>query len=145
MAISFYGIFYFFACQLREAEFARIAPNIFCTSKQIPRNENYWHFWTVFGTWSRYFTKINKFKIINKSFECPRLMSERYQKAVYCAAQFATAFLLIEELLRAKRASGAPRVRKWSNLPIRENLVITWPYTDHPPERPSIRTTGILM
>jgi len=43
-----------------------------------------------------------------KVFECPRLMSERYQEAFYCAAQFATAFPLIEELLRAKRASGAP-------------------------------------
>ena len=31
MAISFYGIFYLYACQLRKAEFARIAPNIFCT------------------------------------------------------------------------------------------------------------------
>ena len=31
----------------------------------------------------------------------------------------------IAELTRAKRASGAPWVRKWSNLPIRENLVIT--------------------
>ena len=44
--------------------------------------------------------------------------------------------------------SGAPWVRKWSNLPIRENLKITWPYTDQPPagtERPSVRTTGIPM
>ena len=41
MAISFYGIFYLYACQLRKAEFAGIAPNIFCTSKQIPRKENY--------------------------------------------------------------------------------------------------------
>ena len=51
----------------------------------------------------------------------------------------------IAELSRAKRASGAPWVRKWSNLPIRENLVITWPYTDRPPERPSVRTTGKPM
>ena len=36
-------------------------------------------------------------------------------------------------------------VRKWSNLPIRENLVITWPYTDRPSIRPSVRTTGIPM
>ena len=43
--------------------------------------------------------------------------------------------------MRAKRASGAPWVRKWDNLPIRENLLITWPYTD----RPSVRTTGIPM
>ena len=49
------------------------------------------------------------------------------------------------ELSRAKRASWAPWVRKWSNLPIRENLVITWPYTDRPPDRPSVRTTGIPM
>ena len=52
---------------------------------------------------------------------------------------------IIAELSRAKRASGAPWVRKWSNLPIRENLVITWPYTDwppaRPPERPTVRTT----
>ena len=33
---------------------------------------------------------------------------------------------VIAELWRAKRASGAPWVRKWSNQPIRENLVITW-------------------
>ena len=30
-------------------------------------------------------------------------------------------------------------------LPIRENLVIKWPYTDRPPSRPSVRTTGIPM
>ena len=36
--------------------------------------------------------------------------------------------------------SGAPWVRKCGNLPIRENLVITWPYA-----RPSVRTTGIPM
>ena len=56
---------------------------------------------------------------------------------------------IIAELSRAKRVSGAPWVRKSSNLPIRENLVITWPYTDwppsRPPERPSVRTTGIPM
>ena len=51
----------------------------------------------------------------------------------------------VAELSRAKRASGAPWMRKWSNLPIRENLVITWPYTDRPPDRPSVRTTGIPM
>ena len=43
--------------------------------------------------------------------------------------------------MRAKRTSGVPWVRKWDNLPIRENMVITWPYTD----RPSVRTTGIPM
>ena len=43
----------------------------------------------------------------------------------------------IKELSRAKRASGVPWVRKWSNLPIRENLVITWPYTARPRDRPS--------
>ena len=46
---------------------------------------------------------------------------------------------LIAELWSAKRACGAPWVRKCGKLPIRENLVITWPYTD----RPSVRTTGI--
>ena len=51
---------------------------------------------------------------------------------------------IIAELSRAKRASGAPWVRKWST-PIRENLVITWPYTDRPTERPSVRTTGIPL
>ena len=49
---------------------------------------------------------------------------------------------LIAELSRAKRASGAPWVRKWSNLPIRENLVITWPYTDRPPARASVRPSA---
>ena len=47
---------------------------------------------------------------------------------------------VIVELLRAKHASGAPWVRKWSNLPIWENLVIRWRYTDRPPfpsDRPS--------
>ena len=38
--------------------------------------------------------------------------------------------------------SGAPRAKK--NLPIPENLVITWP-TDRPTDRPSVRTTGIPM
>ena len=36
--------------------------------------------------------------------------------------------------------SGAPWVRNCGNLPIRENLVITWPYA-----RPSVHTTGIPM
>ena len=57
----------------------------------------------------------------------------------------ASSNLIIAELSRAKQVSGAPWVRNWSNLPIRENLVITWPYTDRPPERPSVRTTGIPM
>ena len=30
--------------------------------------------------------------------------------------------------LACKACNGAPWVRKWSNLPIQENLVITWPY-----------------
>ena len=42
---------------------------------------------------------------------------------------------IIAKNSRAKPASGAPWVRKWSDLPIRENLVITWPYTDWPPAR----------
>ena len=58
-------------------------------------------------------------------------------------------FLIIAELSHARRASGAPWVRKWSNLPIRGNLVITWPYTDRPtdrpPKRPSVCTTGMPM
>ena len=47
---------------------------------------------------------------------------------------------VIVELLCAKHASGAPWVRKWSNLPIWENLVIRWRYTDRlplPSDRPS--------
>ena len=47
--------------------------------------------------------------------------------------------LFLAELSRAKRASGATWVRKGSNLPIRENLVITWPYTDRPPARATVR------
>ena len=42
-------------------------------------------------------------------------------------------------LVREAR-SGAPWVRKCGNLPIWENLVITWPYA-----RPSVRTTGLPM
>ena len=38
---------------------------------------------------------------------------------------------------RAKRAQGAPWVRKCGKLLIRENLVITWPYTERSPDRPS--------
>ena len=37
-------------------------------------------------------------------------------------------------------ASVAPYLRKCGNLPIRESLVITWPYV-----RPSVRTTGMPM
>ena len=50
---------------------------------------------------------------------------------------------IIAELWRAKRACGAPWVRKRGKLPIRENLVITWPYTDRPTVRP--HHTGIAM
>ena len=39
-------------------------------------------------------------------------------------------FVFLAKLPLAKRVSGAPWVRKWINLPIRENLVITWSYTD---------------
>ena len=43
---------------------------------------------------------------------------------------------------RAQSASGAPWVTKWSNLPIRENLLITWPYTDRPTACPSDRPSA---
>ena len=52
------------------------------------------------------------------------------------------AFELFYRSSRARSArSGAPWVKKCGKLPIRENLVITWPYTD----RPSVRTTGITL
>ena len=51
-------------------------------------------------------------------------------------------FSLIAELLRAKCVSGAPWVRKWSYLPIWENLVITWPCTDRHTDRPSDRPSA---
>ena len=35
--------------------------------------------------------------------------------------------------------SGAPQLTKCGNLPIRDNLVILWPYTDRPTARPTIR------
>ena len=38
--------------------------------------------------------------------------------------------------------SGAPWVKKCGKLPIRENLVITWPYTDRPPARPTDRPSA---
>ena len=50
-------------------------------------------------------------------------------------------------------SSGAPRAREarawaephsYGNLPIQENLVITWP-TDRATDRPSVRPTGIPM
>ena len=48
------------------------------------------------------------------------------------------AFELFYRSSRARSArSGAPWVKKCGKLPIRENLVITWPYTDRPPDRPS--------
>ena len=41
-------------------------------------------------------------------------MSDRYQKAVYCAAQFATSFPLIEEFLReARKRSTMPSEKIW--------------------------------
>ena len=43
---------------------------------------------------------------------------------------------LIAELSREAR-SGAPWVRKCGELPIQENLVITWPYTERASDRPS--------
>ena len=42
-----------------------------------------------------------------------------------------------EALARAFARSGAPWVRKCGKLPIRENLVVTRPYTDRLPDRPS--------
>ena len=47
---------------------------------------------------------------------------------------------MVAELSRAKRSSGASWVRKWSNLPIRKNLAITWPHTDLPPARETVRS-----
>ena len=47
---------------------------------------------------------------------------------------------------RARSArSGAPWVSKCGKLPIRENLVIAWPYINRPTNRESVRTTGIPM
>ena len=37
----------------------------------------------------------------------------------------------------APRVGGAPQLRKCSNLPMRENLEITWPYTERANDRPS--------
>ena len=39
---------------------------------------------------------------------------------------------MIAELSRAKRASGAPWVRKFGKLSIRENLVMTYSTNDRP-------------
>ena len=50
---------------------------------------------------------------------------------------------IVAELSRAKCAGGATWVRKCSNLPIRENLVITWPYTDWPSVRPHHRHANV--
>ena len=52
-------------------------------------------------------------------------------------------FSFIAELSHVKRASRPLRVRKWSNLPIRENLIITWPYTDRATIRPHHRHTNV--
>ena len=55
----------------------------------------------------------------------------------------------VAELWCAKRACGAPWVRKCGKVPISEKLVTTWPYTDRPTDRPpagpSVRTTGVPM
>ena len=61
-----------------------------------------------------------------------------------CINMYCRANIIAELLARAKRAqSGAPWVTKCGKLPIRENLVITWPYTDHPPVRPHHRHTNV--
>ena len=57
---------------------------------------------------------------------------------------------LIAELPRAKRASGAPWVRKIGKPSSRENLVMTSPYERMSFVRPSVRTDywggeGILV
>ena len=49
--------------------------------------------------------------------------------------------ILIVEVWRAKRASGAPWVRKCGKLPIPENLVTVHRPTARPPARPSARPT----
>ena len=43
--------------------------------------------------------------------------------------------------LAREARSGAPWVKKCGKLPIREKLVITWPYTARPPDRPSAPQT----
>ena len=50
-------------------------------------------------------------------------------------------WILIAELRRAKRASGAPRVRNFGNLSMQEILVMTSAYA-HPPARPPVQTLG---
>ena len=45
-------------------------------------------------------------------------------------------------LARLARGSGAPWLRKCSNLPIRENFAITWSYTDRPTVRLHHRHTN---
>ena len=44
---------------------------------------------------------------------------------------------IFTRLIAESARSGAPWARKCGKLPIRENLVITWPYTNRPPDRPS--------
>jgi len=51
-------------------------------------------------------------------------------------------FKLIAELPRAKRASGAPWVRKIGKPSGRENLVMTSPYERTSFVRPSVQTIG---
>ena len=49
--------------------------------------------------------------------------------------------VLFSGALAREARSEAPWVKKCGKLPIRENLVITWPYTDRPPDRPSAPQT----
>ena len=48
----------------------------------------------------------------------------------------------VAELWCAKRACGAPWVRKCGKVPISEKLVTTWPYTDRPTDRPPDRPSA---
>ena len=51
--------------------------------------------------------------------------------------------MVLAELSRAKRAQRSTIGKKCGKQPIRENLVITWPYTDRPTVRPYHRHTNV--
>ena len=131
----------------------------FGTTKQKKKNKQKISFSKIWGQASAYLVTQPEFKNAKTSSDTQSDIGKPSDRHIYVSrivsvhlhCYFKSSFVargiymlncsFIAEISRAKRASGAPWVRKWSNLPIRENLVITWPYT----ERPSVRTTGIPM
>ena len=143
----------FYSRRVLDIEHGTFTPLVFTTKKN--KKKSHWH--------GPAFLDYREFEISPSGTKCNWFGGkineelERWTSRLHCGQTMGTVIikrgifqgdspsplLFVAELSRAKRAAKKKVskkrrkwVRKWSNLPIRENLVNTWPYAS-PPDRPS--------